>query len=332
MRESKDAGDASSRKGLLSAMRSKLSAFAHTARGEDPRTQFDTFGEVEQQVIVTGSRIERTGALSSTPVASLVADELQAMAPTTLMAAVSQMPQFLNNQTPESTGVAWTGNAGASILNLRGVGTNRTLVLLDGRRIVSSTRRGTIDISLLPESLVKRVEVSTGGASAAYGSDAVSGVVNFLLDTGYTGLKGNLQGGLSDLSDNQNYKASLAAGVNLGERAHLVASLDFYRAEEIANPTSRDWFSSWGLIPNPDPDGQPAQLIAPNVHSRQFTYGGLITSSSIAGQTEHISCGHAVPARRRHCAVHCRAISRATLRSPAATALISQRSVRWCRA
>jgi outer membrane receptor protein involved in Fe transport len=285
MRDHSAATEQGTRPGLFRSVISKLNSLGradHTnARAGNP-SQFDPGGEV-QQVVVTGSRIERAGAMSPTPVASLGAGELQAMAPTTLMAAVSQMPQFLNNQTPETTGVAWTGNAGASILNLRGVGTNRTLVLLDGRRVVSSTRRGTIDISLLPESLVKQVDVTTGGASAAYGSDAVSGVVNFLLDTSYSGLKGTLQGGLSDLGDNENSKASLTLGMDLGERAHLVSSVDYFRAAEISDPNDRDWFSSWGAIPNPDAHG-PAEIIAPNVRSRQFTYGGLITSSSIAGQ------------------------------------------------
>ncbi len=249
-----------------------------------PQSADDPVDAKLDEVTITGSRIQRAGMTSPTPVTSLTATELSTMAPTTLMAAVSQMPQFLNNQTPENTGVSWTGNAGASILNLRGIGANRTLVLLDGRRVVSSTRRGTVDISLLPESLVNRVDITTGGASAAYGSDAVSGVVNFMLDTGYAGLKGSVQGGISELSDNQNLKASLAAGMNLGERGHIVAALDHYKADAVESPTDRDWFESWGLIANPDPMGTPAQIIAPNVRSRQFTYGGLIVSGPLAGK------------------------------------------------
>ncbi len=83
----------------------------------------------------------------------------------------------------------WSGASVRALLNLRGVGQNRTLVLLDSRRVVASTRKGTLDINLLPASLVRSVEVVTGGASAAYGSDAVSGVVNFMLDTSFTGLE-----------------------------------------------------------------------------------------------------------------------------------------------
>jgi len=269
-------------KGFFAMLAAALTALANAGNAGAQEAGGDTLGDEDlTQVTITGSRIERAGVTSPTPVTSLAATELTAMAPTTLMAAVGQMPQFLNNQTPESNGVSWTGAAGASILNLRGVGANRTLVLLDGRRVVSSTRRGTIDISLLPESLVSRVDVTTGGASAAYGSDAVSGVVNFMLDTEYTGLKGSVQGGISDLSDNENFKASLAGGMALGERMHVIGAIDYYKAEEIANPTDRDWFQSWGRIPLPGgPSG--AEIIAPNVRSRQFTYGGLILSGPFA--------------------------------------------------
>lgn len=231
------------------------------------------------EVVVTGSRIQRTGMTTPTPVTSLSMDELLTIAPTTLGAAVTQLPQFVNNSVPEGAPAAgWTGASGSSILNLRGVGQNRTLVLLDGRRVVPSTRRGTLDVNLLPEPLVERMEVVTGGASAAYGSDAVSGVVNFLLDTDFTGFKASIDGGITEVSDNENYSVTLAAGTPIGERLHLIASLDYYDVQAIENPQERDWFQSWGLAPNPVSSGQPARFRAPNIRSRQFTQGGLITT------------------------------------------------------
>ncbi|MET0292041.1 MAG: TonB-dependent receptor, partial [Steroidobacteraceae bacterium] len=238
------------------------------------------------EVTVTGSRIVRKGVAGPTPVTSVEAADLQVMAPTTLMAAVSQMPQFVNNQSPETAGNVTSANVGASYLNLRGLGTNRTLVLLDGRRVVSSTRRGPVDVSLLPESLMRGVEVTTGGGSAAYGSDAVSGVVNFLLDTQFTGVKAGLQGGVTERGDNENLKASVAGGLSLGERAHLIGSLEYYDAKTIPSITSRDWFESWALVSNPlTGPGNPVRLLARDVHSRQFTYGGLITAGPLAGTT-----------------------------------------------
>jgi outer membrane receptor protein involved in Fe transport len=254
-----------------------------------PADSSDGGSEVDAElteVTVTGSRIVRRGAAGPTPVTSVEASDLRVMAPTTLMAAINQMPQFVNNQTPETAGNVTSSNVGASYLNLRGLGVNRTLVLLDGRRIVSSTRRGPVDVSLLPESLLRSIEVTTGGGSAAYGSDAVSGVVNFLLDTEFTGVKAGLQGGITERGDNENLKASLAGGLALGERAHLIGSMEYYSSRLIPSITSRDWFAGWALVSNPlTGAGNPVRVLARDVHSRLFTYGGLITAGPLAGTT-----------------------------------------------
>ncbi len=236
---------------------------------------------VMEEVHVTGSRIQLDGMTTPTPVTSLSADDLHVMAPTTLAAAITQLPQFTNSAVPEGApSSGWTGASGASILNLRGVGQNRTLVLLDGRRVVASTRKGTLDVNLLPDSLVKNVEVVTGGASAAYGSDAVSGVVNFILDNKFEGFKSKIQGGVTELGDNKNYSASLAGGMALGERAHLIGSVDYYSADPITDATRRDWQQSQGVISNPlaGQPGQPLRVTRSGVRSMQFTEGGLITS------------------------------------------------------
>lgn len=232
-----------------------------------------------EEVHVTGSRIQRDGMQTPTPVTSVSMDDLRLLAPTTLGAAVTQLPQFVGSSVPEGAPAqGWTGASGASILNLRGVGQNRTLVLLDGRRVVPSTRRGTLDVNLLPDPLIQRVDVVTGGASAAYGSDAVSGVVNFILDSHFTGFKSEIQGGITDLSDNKNYTVKLSGGLPLGERMHLITSVDYYHVDAIQDATKRDWQQSWGVINNPlaGQPGQPARLTRSNVRSRQLTEGGLI--------------------------------------------------------
>jgi outer membrane receptor protein involved in Fe transport len=252
-----------------------------TALAQENTTASENAGLAE--VRVTGSRIQRDGMTTPTPVTSLSTDDLHVMAPTTIAAAVTQLPQFINSSVPEGAPASgWTGASGASVLNLRGVGQNRTLVLLDGRRIVSSTRKGTIDVNLLPDALVKSVEVVTGGASAAYGSDAVSGVVNFILDTKLNGFKTNIQGGITELGDNENFTASFAGGIPLGDRAHLIASFDYYSADPIKDATRRDWQQSQGLITNPlrGQPGQPQRITRSNVRSTQFTEGGLITAGA----------------------------------------------------
>jgi iron complex outermembrane recepter protein len=238
-----------------------------------------------EEVTVTGSRIQRDGMTTPTPVTQLSANDLQLLAPTTLGEAVTKLPQFIGNAVPEGAPTSgWTGASGATILNLRGIGANRTLVLLDGRRVVSSTRTGTLDINLIPQALLKDMEVVTGGASAAYGSDAVSGVVNFILDTKFTGFKADVQGGETHLNDDRNYRVSLTAGTAIGDRLHLVASADFYHVQAIRNAFSRDWEQSWGVIANPlfGRAGQPQRITAPNARSTQYTEGGLITSGPLA--------------------------------------------------
>ncbi len=102
----------------------------------------------------------------------------------------------------------------------------------------------------------------TGGASAAYGSDAVSGVVNFILDTKLNGFKTNIQGGITEIGDNENFTVSFAGGLPIGERMHLIGSIDYYSAEPIKDATARDWQQSQGLITNPlrTQPGQPQRI------------------------------------------------------------------------
>src|SRR5690606_32538863 len=113
---------------------------------------------------------------------------IDAKAPTTIIDALITLPVFKGSSTAQTAGVGQAGSSGQSFANLRGLGANRTLVLLDGQRFVPSTSIGTVDIGVIPSALIQRVDVVTGGASAAYGSDAVAGVVNFVIDNRYEGL------------------------------------------------------------------------------------------------------------------------------------------------
>ena len=117
------------------------------------------------------------------------------MSPSTLISALSQLPQFYGN-TNSDVRTAFFSSPGSGNLNLRGLntgGSGRTLTLLDGRRVVPANGYGSVDINILPSALVKRVDTVTGGASAAYGTDAVAGAVNFILDTDYDGWQVNAQ-------------------------------------------------------------------------------------------------------------------------------------------
>src|SRR5690606_10253576 len=158
-------------------------------------------------------------------------------------------------------------------------GSKRTLVLLDGRRIVPSNRLGIVDINLFPEALLQRVETVTGGASAAYGTDAVAGVVNFILDTDFTGFETHVQGGKTSRHDNDNYEISIAGGTPIGERLHFIGAFDTFDSERIDNLAGREWYRGIGLVTTPEylATGQgPRLLTRAGVVSTEYTDGGMI--------------------------------------------------------
>ncbi len=234
------------------------------------------------RVVVTGSRIARTGFNMPTPVRVLSGEELQSADPSSLGEALQQLPEFQNSPRPQTTGIGTVGNAGQNFLNLRSIGAERTLILLDGRRVVPSTSNGTVDISILPDALVQNVDVVTGGASAAYGSDAVAGVVNFILNTRFTGARAEVQYGISDVSDAENVRSSFTAGTPLmNGRAHVMGSVNYYTNNGIENYLNRDWFQSCSRIANPVPP--PNNITACGVVSSHFARGGLITAGPLAG-------------------------------------------------
>ncbi|HEX7080509.1 MAG TPA: TonB-dependent receptor [Gammaproteobacteria bacterium] len=233
-----------------------------------------------EEITVTGSRIQRTGMTTPTPVTAVDAGQLAQMAPGNLIDSLNQLPQFFNNASPQ-TQFNFAGTAGASNLNIRGIGSDRTLVLLDGRRIVSSNRLGTTDINVFPEAMIERVEVVTGGASAAYGSDAVAGVANFILNTDFTGIDTHFQGGLTGEGDAENSEASFTYGTDIGDRAHWIGSVDYYSAAGVDGYEGRDWYQGWGTVTNPEWVASggavgPQLIIAPNVVSTEYTFGGMI--------------------------------------------------------
>ncbi len=167
------------------------------------------------EVVVTGSRISRSDLKAESPVSILSSAAIAAAAQPSLDRVVGQMPQFEAAQ-----GAAEVGDAqgsigfgyGASYSDLRGIGRDRSLVLMDGRRLLSSTPDGSIDLNTIPMSMIDTVEVITGGASTAYGSDAIAGVVNFKLRQNFSGLELNVEHGASTTGDGATNQFSALAG------------------------------------------------------------------------------------------------------------------------
>lgn len=265
------------------AARTRLRLAVAAALGVAPLAGHAQDSTVEE-VVVTGTRIERTGMQTPTPVTVVDAAELAAMAPGALIDGVSQLPQFFGNQTPGSND-GWFLRGGYGNLNLRGLGINRTLTLLDGRRMISSTAFGGVDINVFPEAMIDRVETVTGGASAAYGTDAVAGVTNFLLDTDMTGIRTHVQGGATSRGDADNYEVSVAFGTEIGERGHLLVSGEAFDQDGVHDYEDRDWYRGWGTIP----DASGMLLIRPQVVSRNASFDGLIfvPGSSLNGLQFH---------------------------------------------
>ena len=141
------------------------------------------------------------------------------------------------NVTSSQAGTPSAGN----YLNLRRLGQKETLLLLDGQRLPPTSFDGSTDANIIPQALVQRVDVVTGGASAAYGSDAVAGVVNFVIDPAFKGLKASAQYGISSRNDDHQEKFSLAYGTNLTERLHFELGLDYFYQPGIATNDQRPY-------------------------------------------------------------------------------------------
>lgn len=235
-----------------------------------------------QDIVVTGSRIIRNGFKAPTPVSVVSDAEIAAAAPVVISDYLNQLPAFNGSATlSTNTQFLSDGLAGTNLLNLRNLGTNRTLVLLDGRRVPASLLTGEVDINTLPSVLVDRVEIVTGGASATWGSDAVAGVVNFVTDKNFEGIKGKVQGGIASEGDAESIDAEIAYGTSFSDsRVHLTLAANYSRSWE-ALLRKRDWFRGYKVVPSASSTG-PARLILPNT-ALFLTDGGVVRSGPLFG-------------------------------------------------
>lgn len=252
----------------------------------EPSAAAATTPEPQGEIVVTGSRVARAGFESPTPVTGLTAADIQQRAPTTIADTLATIPSFRASSTPQTSGVTTRGG-GIVTADLRALGPTRTLVLLDGHRFVPSGSDGVVDLKLIPQLMIGAVEVVTGGASAAYGSDAVAGVVNFKLDTKLRGVRGLVQGGISDYGDAKSIRASIAAGGTAADdRITYLVGGDYSKFYGIGNQYSRPWGrQEVGLITNPlyASNGQPNYIITPGVHPANLSPGGLVISGPLRG-------------------------------------------------
>ena len=250
----------------------------------------DDAADAPAEITVTGTRIQRDGYRAPTPLTVLNSEDIEKSAPANIADYVNDIPSLVGSHTPASTNLNISaGTAGVNALNLRALGTARTLVLLDGQRSVGSTLGGLVDVNTFPQGLIKSVEIVTGGASAAYGSDAVSGVVNFILDKDYTGIKGSAEYGITKYGDAPSYRATLTAGTPFaGGRGHLLLSGEI-AVKEGLHGVPRDWNNrGWYMINNPAyaaGNGQPERLVVSGAGLSLATRGGIVTNTAFRGTT-----------------------------------------------
>jgi iron complex outermembrane receptor protein len=246
-----------------------------------------------ETVVITGSRIVRDGYAAPTPVTVASIAELEQTTPSNIPDALNKLPQFSFSSTTAANGSAGGAPSvfGGNFLNLRAFGLGRTLILMDSRRVPSTAINGLVDVNTLPQMLIQRVDVVTGGASAVYGSDAVTGVVNFVLDTHYNGLKAVVQGGTSSRSDANSYRIGVAGGTDIGARGHFIGSVERYQNNGIRSHQDRPWSASApiyvgstnapGLTPGstaaPGSAANP-YMLAQNVRISNTSFGGLVTA------------------------------------------------------
>jgi iron complex outermembrane recepter protein len=278
---------------IKAALLVTVCALAHPALAQDaPSTPAPAPAqEAEGEVVVTGTRIIRDGFQAPTPLTVLTRQDIENTSPSNNIADfVNQMPQLAGSTKPANSRLNISnGSAGVNALALRNLGEGRTLVLIDGRRSVGSTIYGWVDINTIPQSLVDRVDVVTGGASSAYGSDAVTGVVNFVLNKKLTGLRVNADVGVTDKGDGFNYSGSIAGGTSFAEgRGHFIFNAEIAHQDGIysVDPTDRPWnhtgyvaFQNLDYVPNTP--GAPQWITTRNqIGIANQTPGGFITASA----------------------------------------------------
>lgn len=270
---------------LVLALACNQTALAQQGPGNDAAAAGT---QAVEEVVVTGTRIARDGYDAPTSVSILGAEDIGASNPENIADFVNTLPAISNSTTASTSTVSLSGGgAGINALNLRNLGVTRTLVLLDGQRSVGSNDTGAVDINTFPQALISRIEVVNGGASAAYGSDAVSGVINFILDKDFTGFEFTAGYGETTYGDGENRKFTATAGFSLlDDRLHILLNGEYSDTPGI--PTvDRAWNrTGFFQIDNPyhtPTNGQPERWVGSGIGPSRVAPGGLITSGPLMG-------------------------------------------------
>jgi len=242
----------------------------------------DGAGAEVQEVVVTGSRISRSTFNTPNPVTVMGTQQIQNLGLSNIGDVLAELPQNSSLYSPAAQANS-NFNTGANFANLRGLNPffgTRTLTLIDTRRVVPTSTGGAVDLNMIPSLLVGRIETVTGGASAAYGSDAVAGVVNVILDTGLNGFRGQIDYGQTSRSDGRDYHIAGAYGRGFANgRAHLVVGGEYEHQEGIGDCARERSWCAGGYIQSVNPlyavTGGPQYVIGPNGKQTGTTLNGV---------------------------------------------------------
>ena len=227
-------------KALLLAGGASTFAFATPAMAQDEGA------EDEDRIVVTGSRIQTPGNFESTsPMVTIDEGILEQSSTAAIESNLNRLPQFVPAQTPTAGGdiqPTATNTPGAATISLRGIGANRNLVLIDGRRGTPGNASGVVDISTIPSAAIERVEVISGGASATYGADAVAGVTNFILKKNFEGLELDGQFGITQEGDGFEYQLSGIMGTDFADGRGNVSIAMSMNTREANFQRDRSWY------------------------------------------------------------------------------------------
>ena len=278
---------------LLFSAASLLSTLATGTVLAQDADEEEEFEDVLETVLVTGSRIIRDGSTAPAPVTVLSAEMIGLQAEVNLANMLNQLPALGSTFTNASSS-GFIGTVGLSFLDLRRLGTDRTLVLVNGRRHVGSQAgSASVDINSIPQELIERIEVMTGGASAVYGADAVTGVVNFIMKKDYEGISIYAQGGNADQGSSASYTTRAIVGSNFADdRGNAVMTMEFSKSSGHLN-NERDWERrDFRRVRNPanagDPNensanGIPDQIFIENATLNFITAGGIFWDAFATG-------------------------------------------------
>jgi outer membrane receptor protein involved in Fe transport len=246
-------------------------AFAQAVAQPAPAPAQDQVAEVSE-IVVTGSRIRRDPTNSPTPLIQVSGEQLLNTGQSTVIDYLATIPALSNSVVPSDTTGSGLGDGGLSLPNLRSLGSNRTLTLVDGRRHVgSSGGQLSVDVDTIPRLLIQNIEIITGGAASVYGADAVSGVLNFVLKRDFEGLEIDANYGMINQNGEANRRISALAGANLlDSRLNVYVHGEYEEVDEVTS-LDIDWLRNAPVRIGTDADPTTAR------------YDGIIDSRTFTG-------------------------------------------------